>query len=458
MSILGGNHPKLLLGLLIVTAFPSDTGGWRIRFAGSNAAPVLADGSLFVGSADGAVYALDPATGATKWRFQTGAGLPSGPAITTTPRAGAGSDTMIAQVRSTPLRNRKRSVDLTPVVRDGTVFVGAGDFSFYALDAMTGQERWSYDAGERIDSIAITDDGTPYVVTGAGLHALDPSTGRRKWLFETLREIPPEQMNDVRHLGKRPPLGPVRGENALFLTAWPYGGPSKCFVYAVAPDSGTAKWVTELAGSFIEAPVSAEGLLLVAAKALGTETLYAIDQANGQVKWKVNAEVGYGSAQLVIARGTIYFKTDKRVLAVELGTGRVLWSFGADWIGPEGFVLDARHLYLHTIKPRLFKPSDTVHALDLATGHEEWSLGLRGGGWVRLVQDGVLYAGETKLHALDAATGRKLWTFGEIGRFYAGPLSAGGRLFLVSPADEYYGTNRVDPGYLYALDARTGKP
>src|SRR5438046_6480112 len=46
--------------------------GWKVKFDGSGSSPVIVDGVLYVGSADGAVYALDAMTGATKWRFQTG--------------------------------------------------------------------------------------------------------------------------------------------------------------------------------------------------------------------------------------------------------------------------------------------------------------------------------------------------------------------------------------------------
>src|SRR6185503_18333859 len=49
---------------------------WKIPFEGSGSRPVIVDGVLYVGSADGAVYALNPNTGETKWRFQTGESLP----------------------------------------------------------------------------------------------------------------------------------------------------------------------------------------------------------------------------------------------------------------------------------------------------------------------------------------------------------------------------------------------
>lgn len=46
--------------------------GWRVAFDASGSMPVIVDGVLYVGSVDGVVQAIDAATGAVKWRFQTG--------------------------------------------------------------------------------------------------------------------------------------------------------------------------------------------------------------------------------------------------------------------------------------------------------------------------------------------------------------------------------------------------
>jgi serine/threonine-protein kinase len=360
------------------------------------------------------------------------------------------------------------------VVRNGIVFIGSGDFSFYALDAVTGEKKWSYAAESKIFRSAVHEDGTAYIVTEKGLHAVDASTGQTKWLFETLQEIPPQQMNDVRRLGKRPAQGPVRGEKALFLTAWPFRlstTPQKGFVYAINPESGTTRWVTALDGLDITAPVATQGLVFVTAEdprsppqpgnSLGSssnrETLYAINAVDGQIKWKLSAERVYGPTRLLIAGNTIYFKTDKKLIAVELETGRLLWSFGAENIqgGPN---VDDQHLYVVIHKGTMARPDDTLQALALATGQEKWSQRLSGGAYLRMVHEGVVYAGGANLYALNAATGTKLWSFEEIRRINSAQLISGGRIFAISPTVTYFGTSKVDQGYLYALDVKTGKP
>ncbi len=72
--------------------------------------PALAGGKLYVGSADGTLYALDPASGREIWRFDTeGHALESGK---------FGFD--------------RRTIQSSPAVADGRVFVGSRDGFLYA--------------------------------------------------------------------------------------------------------------------------------------------------------------------------------------------------------------------------------------------------------------------------------------------------------------------------------------
>lgn len=247
------------------------------------------------------------------------------------------------------------------------------------------------------------------------------------------------------------------GDSVIFLTAWPFIGgntPQKSFLYAVDPESGKAKWVTSVDGIDITAPTTAKGLAFFAVEEPASShrvTLYAINAADGQVKWQVGAEKKFGRPRLLIADNTIYFRTDRSVLALELASGHQVWSFSADEIniGAGSLQADDRHLYVATHKDS----KDTLHALALTTGQERWS----GSGYFAIVHEGVVYAdGEQLLHALDAATGKELWSFKKKARESVRLISEG-RSFLTSPTVDYIGTSRVDQGYLYAIDAKAGK-
>lgn len=453
---------SLLSIFLIPGLFSMDAiAGWKIKFDGSGSNPVIADGVLYVGSADGAIYALDPGTGSTQWRFQTGQDLASGAEIISVRPGGNTADQMTAGSDAAKQQKAQgiRRVDMTPAVAGGLVLVGSGDHSFYAIDATTGRQKWSYPAGFGMASnnntsfpapAPVVEDGSVYFVTQEGLHALDLFSGERKWLFETLREIPVEK------LMKRTPSEPVLGDGVIYLSAWPFlgkGAPRNSFLYAVLPEAGTTSWVTPFDGTNITAPVSAKGAVAVAVG----PSLYAVDAANGAFRWKLGEGKLLGTPRLLVVRNMIYFSTDRNLLAAELDTGRQTWSVSADRI--EGDLrADEQNLYMITWEQSAFRSRSTLRALALTTGQEVWSQVMSGPLNTLLIHGRVVYAGGGReLHALDKATGRKMWTFKGAGAL-SPPLISGDRVFMSSPTIEYLGSSRVDQGYLYAIDANTGKP
>jgi len=64
--------------------------------------PAVSNGVVYIGSGDLSIYALDAATGAKIWSYQT-----------------------------------VGSVYSSPAVSNGVVYIGSGDYSIYALDATT---------------------------------------------------------------------------------------------------------------------------------------------------------------------------------------------------------------------------------------------------------------------------------------------------------------------------------
>jgi outer membrane protein assembly factor BamB len=118
--------------------------------------PAVANGTLYIGSGDQNVYALDAASGTLKWTFATG-----------------------------------DVVHASPAVVDGTVYIGSWDRNVYALDAATGRERWRYTTGNDttiynqigIASSAAIANGTVFVGGRDGkFHAIDAKTGAMKFV------------------------------------------------------------------------------------------------------------------------------------------------------------------------------------------------------------------------------------------------------------------------------------
>lgn len=129
------------------------------------------DGTIYVGSSDGYLYALDPNAldneERIKWSFDTWGSVYSSPAI------GA----------------------------DGTVYVGSISGTLYALDPNAddeNREKWSFETATNIWTTIISSpligaDDTIYIGSSNGkLYALDPNAddeNREKWSFSTEGEV-----------------------------------------------------------------------------------------------------------------------------------------------------------------------------------------------------------------------------------------------------------------------------
>ena len=85
---------------------------WEFETGNYVESPAIgSDGTVYVGSHDEKIYALDGKTGAKKWDFTTGDDVMSSPAV--------GSD--------------------------GTVYIGSNDKKLYAINGKTGAKQWEFE-------------------------------------------------------------------------------------------------------------------------------------------------------------------------------------------------------------------------------------------------------------------------------------------------------------------------
>lgn len=187
-----------------------------------NSSPAYRDGTVYVLSLDGKLYAVDAASGVSKWTFATrGERRFTAPGIHgATPRSermpdpfdvflssptvagntlyfGSGDNNVYAVDATTgALRWSFRTGDVvhaTPAVVDGVVYIGSWDRNMYAIDANTGKERWRYTTGNDttiynqigIASSAAVSNGMVFFGCRDGhFYALDARTGALKWTHD----------------------------------------------------------------------------------------------------------------------------------------------------------------------------------------------------------------------------------------------------------------------------------
>lgn len=247
--------------------------------------PAVVQGRVYVGG-DEYLYALDAATGAEQWRFNTPNGFVTSPAVAgDTVYFESGDSTLYAVVATTG-KERWRFTDANavrgagaiftdPVVSDGVVYVGSVEERVYALNAFSGRELWHVAvAGSVVDTPAVA-DGRIY--------------------FGTAPAPPP--------------------------------GPTATFFYAVDARTGAIVWRVPLDSEPSSPPAVVNGVVYVTGVSLG---VYALDAQTGQTKWHYN--IGIGDAPAV-AYNTVYINDGYGLIALDAGSGNERWRFQQ----PDGF-------------------------------------------------------------------------------------------------------------------------
>lgn len=77
------------------------------------------------------------------------------------------------------------ATDATPVVTRDRLFLGTKDGTVHALDPVTGEQEWQAELPSDLESALAFSDGRLYAGHAAGLSALDAETGSLVWTHET---------------------------------------------------------------------------------------------------------------------------------------------------------------------------------------------------------------------------------------------------------------------------------
>jgi polyvinyl alcohol dehydrogenase (cytochrome) len=436
---------------------------WAFGYANVPAArtqPAVVGGRLFVASDNGAVYALDPATGCTYWMFKAAAGVPT--ALSVAPYHRASGTGAFA------------------------VLFGDRQANAYAVDAETGKRVWV----TKLDThpaAAVTGAPAPYAgrvyvpiqgvgEEGQGIHAtkgcctfrgslsaLDIDTGKVLWKTYTVPEEPK-----------------ARGKSA---SGMPMFGPSGVGIWSSPTVDAKRKLIYVATGNAYTDPPQHN-----------SDAVLALDMATGAIKWVSqvlpndvwamgcaatnNPNTGCpatlgpdydfsASPALAHLKGR-----DLLVLPQKSGmsyamdpdqNGKVVWQYrvgkGSGLGGMWGGAIEGDRVYIGTADLLTETPGG-VHALNLADGSVAWAAprpkalcaGQIGcstgqGAAVTAIPGAILSSGmDGGLRAYSAKTGKVIWLYNTSRSFKTvngvkanggsmdgpGPVAAGGMLFVNS--------------------------
>jgi outer membrane protein assembly factor BamB len=222
------------------------------------------DGTVYVGSYDKKLYAINGKSGVKIWEFETGSYVTSSPAI--------GSD--------------------------GTVYVGSDDNKLYAINGKSGVKLWEFETGGYVrSSPAIGSDGTVYVGSDDNkLYAINPKSGVKLWEFET--------------------GGYVYSSPAIGSDGTVYVGSYDKKLYAINGKSGVKLWEFETGDHVSSSPaIGSDGTVYVGSE---DKKLYAINGKSGDKLWEFKTGGLVYSSPAIGSDGTVYVGSwDKKLYAIK---------------------------------------------------------------------------------------------------------------------------------------------
>ena len=277
---------------------------WKFATGGIvRSSPAVVEGAVYFGSYDGAFYALDAASGKQKWKFETGGerhfeakGLHGGKPRTQT----------MADVWDFFLSS--------PAVGKGLVYFGSGDGNFYALDAASGGLKWKVVTQDVVHSSPALAGGVVYFGSwDTNLYAVDAASGEVKWKFKTGEDA-------VNHNQTGIQSSPAVVDGVVYF------GCRDSHLWAVDAATGKEKWNLSTGGSWINtSPAIFEGTAYVGNPI--PAMFRAVDLKSGKEKYNLDAHMLVFSSPAV-ARGMAYFGSFNGALyAVDLRTGKFAWEF-----------------------------------------------------------------------------------------------------------------------------------
>lgn len=301
----------------------------------------------------------------------------------------------------------------TPLVHDGTLYVGTYDENLYALDPDSGALRWKF-ATE--GGICSTPGGAgELVILGSedtNVYALDVVQHSVRWLFQT--------------------KGRVRSSPCLTDTVC-YIGSDDGHLYALDVATGQEIWRFRTWKPLRSTPCAYEQMIYVGSE---DTAVYGIEAASGVMKWKYQSLREITSSPIVVDKCVLIGSMDGHLYCFDAELGWQIWRFKTGH-----YILGSPRCQHGLVY--VGSTDQNLYAVDFKTGKQAWKF--QAGGQISstpLIAGDLLFFTciDQYLYCLNARTGRLAW------RYRAGGLIPGSP--VLHERTVYFGAT---DGWLYAV-------
>ncbi|SFK85728.1 Outer membrane protein assembly factor BamB, contains PQQ-like beta-propeller repeat [Halogranum rubrum] len=264
---------------------------------GIHGTPTIANGLVYIGAYDGALYAFDVGDGSLVWRTQLGGSIGSSPAYHDgvvyiavehpDPEGSmAGCDALTGEVVWTDERPTDHPHSILAIDRDaGRLTVGSNDGNLYGWSYPALEHVWTFETARPIKGpIATFDGGAFFGSWDHSIYRVNLETGEEEWSFET--------------------EGMVMGGASIDPeTGMVYIGGHDGKLRALDAATGEEQWQFATEGLIVGCPALTREHVLVGSY---DTNCYAIRRDDGESVWRVSADGWVSSVPHVDDDGIVF--------------------------------------------------------------------------------------------------------------------------------------------------------
>jgi len=295
------------------------------------ASPVIDGNTVYVGSSDSVLYALNVGTGTLRWDFRIGGPIKAAVCVDADRVFLVGGDGTVrcfsgksGQAQWTFKTNGEKLYELysyadyynsSPTVYNNVLYFGSGDGSVYALKTSTGELLWTYKTGDVVHGAPVLYHDTLVVGSFDGYaYALHAADGKLIWKFKSVghRYFPKGEMQG----------SPAVGNGLVYIGSRDYN------VYAIDIEKGYCHWNRQFPLGWAMALSCRDSILYIGTS--DDDLMVAVDGRTGKELWNTNVKFNtFGAcsfSESMLYLGTLMGK----VYGMDRQTGAIRWTFSTD--------------------------------------------------------------------------------------------------------------------------------
>jgi outer membrane protein assembly factor BamB len=288
--------------------------------------PIVAQGTIYVSTITGRIFALNPSEKKIKWHLNVGSPIVSSPLLHNGILVAATYDSWIK----------------------GTSFTGKN--FLFGIDTDGGKQIWGYEIpGDVFSSPCLIDD--MIIVVGSinnAVYALEGYSGNIRWKFETGGEVW---------------SSPSYNGNEIFI------GSDDGFVYCLDID-GKLLWKTKLNGKIrSSSPCLSFDEDQRPSVFIGTYNggMFCLNQSTGMIRWSKQITKPVMASPAILKDKAFFAASDKRIYCFQVKDGSSIWNFETGdkiWSSPSISEYDG---------VMFFGSLDShIYGIDIHSGRQTW--------------------------------------------------------------------------------------